>query len=337
MNAPSSPPAGAQVRDHPRTIGWVGTSALAMGGSNQMVFLVGALIAAQGSGAVPILIVGVLLGWAAAPGWIELVLMWPKRVGGIAATCAEAFRPYSPVLANLTGVCYWWGWVPTCGFTAILSATALHEWYLPWIPVTPLAIAVVLAFAGINLLGVRTVTRFAIPVASAAALLALLSAVIPIFAGTVDYARAVSFSLDTPFDGFFGVVTSAMAGLYLVGFAAPAFEAADLPRRRDQGPRAQRPTRRLRQRCDGRAVLRRAAPGLARLRGPRRDGRRAHDDPRSHLRAAAGGRRQGGRHLVPDRQHVHGHDAAARRRRAHALAALRGRAAAALVGQPQPP
>ena len=74
-----------------------------MGGSNQMVFLVGALIAAQGSGAVPILIVGVLLGWAAAPGWIELVLMWPKRVGGIAATCAEAFRPYSPVLANLTG------------------------------------------------------------------------------------------------------------------------------------------------------------------------------------------------------------------------------------------
>ncbi len=197
-----------------------------MGGSNQMVFLVGALIAAQGSGAVPILIVGLLLGWAAAPGWIELVLMWPKRVGGIAATCAEAFRPYSPVLANLTGVCYWWGWVPTCGFTAILSATALHEWYLPWIPVTPLAIAVVLAFTGINLLGVRTVTRVAIPVASVAALLALLSAIVPIFAGTVDYDRAVSFHLDTPFDGFFGVVTSAMAGLYLVGFAAPAFEAA---------------------------------------------------------------------------------------------------------------
>jgi amino acid transporter len=226
MNAPLSPPVGAEIREHPRTIGWLGTSAMAMGGSNQMVFLVGALIAAQGSGAIPILIVGVLLGWAAAPGWIELVMMWPKRVGGIAATCAEAFRPYSAVLANLTGVCYWWGWVPTCGFTAILSATALHEWYLPWIPVTPLAIGVVLTFAGINLLGVHAVTRFAIPVASVAALLALLSAVIPIFAGTVDYAQAVSFQLDTPFDGFFGVVTSAMAGLYLVGFAAPAFEAA---------------------------------------------------------------------------------------------------------------
>ena len=189
MSVPITPRDGAQAREHPRTIGWLGTSALAMGGSNQMVFLVGALIAAQGSGAIPILIVGVLLGWAAAPGWIELVLMWPKRVGGIAATCAEAFRPYSPVLANLTGVCYWWGWVPTCGFTAILSATALHEWYLPWIPVTPLAIAVVLAFTGINLLGVRTVTRVAIPVASVAAALALLSALVPILAGTVDYER----------------------------------------------------------------------------------------------------------------------------------------------------
>ena len=67
--------------------------------------------------------------------------MWPDRVGGIAATCAEAFRPYSPVLANLTGTCYWWGWVPTCGLTAILSASALHQWYLPWMPVKLLAVA----------------------------------------------------------------------------------------------------------------------------------------------------------------------------------------------------
>ena len=93
MSVLPSPSLGTQTREHPRTIGWLGTSALAMGGSNQMVFLVGALIAAQGSGAIPILIAGMLLGWAAAPGWIELVLMWPKRVGGIAATCAEAFRP----------------------------------------------------------------------------------------------------------------------------------------------------------------------------------------------------------------------------------------------------
>jgi diguanylate cyclase (GGDEF)-like protein len=211
---------------HPRTMSWLGTSALAMGGSNQMVFLVGALIATQGSGAVPILVAGLLLSWAAAPGWTELVLMWPDRIGGIAASCAEAFRPYSPVLANLTGVCYWWGWVPTCGFTAILSATALHEWYLPFIPVTPLAVGIILTFLAINLLGVRVVTRVAIPIACAAALLALLSAVVPLISGSIDLHRAVSFHLKTPFHGAFGALTSAMAGLYLVGFAAPAFEAA---------------------------------------------------------------------------------------------------------------
>jgi len=94
-----SPPS---LTSHPRTISWLGTSALAMGGSNQMVFLVAALIAVNGSGAIPVLIVGLLLSWMAAPGWTELVLMWPGRVGGIAATCAEAFKPYSPVLANLT-------------------------------------------------------------------------------------------------------------------------------------------------------------------------------------------------------------------------------------------
>jgi hypothetical protein len=49
---------------------------------------------AKAAAAVPLLIVGVLLGWAAAPAWTELVLMWPNRVGGIAAACAEAFRPY---------------------------------------------------------------------------------------------------------------------------------------------------------------------------------------------------------------------------------------------------
>src|SRR6185312_1611038 len=145
---------------HPRVLGWFGTTALAMGGSNQMIFLITALfvgqgdILGQGSAAVPLLIFGLLLGWAAAPGWTELILMYPNRVGGIAATCAEAFRPYSPVLANLAGVCSWWGWVPTCGLTAILSASAIQQWYLPELPVAPLAAAIVAGFAIVNLLGI---------------------------------------------------------------------------------------------------------------------------------------------------------------------------------------
>src|SRR5579859_2053452 len=72
---------------HPRTIGWIGTTALAMGGSNQSLFLIGILLLSQGSAAVPLLIVGLVLSWSAAFGWTELAVMFPNRVGGIAATC----------------------------------------------------------------------------------------------------------------------------------------------------------------------------------------------------------------------------------------------------------
>lgn len=216
----------AATQPHPRHLGWVQTMALAMGGSNQSLFILGALLLAQGSAAIPLLAVGLVLAWMALPGWVELVMMWPDRVGGIAATCAEAFRPYSAVLANLTGVCYWWGWVPTCGLTAVLSASALHTWVLPGVGVTVLAITILLLFTVINLCGVKWVGRLAVPVALISALLAFLSAVVPVFAGRVDWHQAFNFQLLTPFHGFFGQVTSAMAGLYLIGFASPAFEAA---------------------------------------------------------------------------------------------------------------
>ena len=217
---------------HPRRIGWIGTVALAMGGSNQCLFLITALfvgqgdISGQGSAAVPLLLVGLLLSYAAAPGWTELVLMSPDRVGGIASACTAAFRPYSPILSALTGVCYWWGWVPTCGITAIMSATALQAWCLPSVPVPLIACAIVVAFTAVNLCGVAWVARLAVPFAAASATLAFVSALAPILSGTVDWTRAFDFHLTLPFPGWFGAVTSLMAGLYLIGFGAPAFEAA---------------------------------------------------------------------------------------------------------------
>ncbi len=224
--------ANAPAREHPRTLGWLTTTAMAMGGSNQSLFLIGALfigqdpIPGQGSAAVPLLILGLLLSWAAAPGWVELILMYPQRVGGIAATCAEAFKPYSPVLANLTGVCYWWGWVPTCGLTALLSAAAIHDWLNLTIDVKWIALAIVCLFTFINLSGVKWTGRFALPFAFTSATLAFISCLAPVLAGKVDWHQATDFHLTLPFPGWFGALSSAMAGLYLVGFAAPAFEAA---------------------------------------------------------------------------------------------------------------
>ena len=217
---------------HPRTVGWFGTTAVAMGGVNQSLFLLGVLfigqgaIPGQGSAAVVLLGIGLLLSWAAAPGWTELILMYPNRVGGIASSCSEAFRPYSPILANLTGVCYWWGWVPTCGLTALLASSAIVQWYLPGLSVPLLATGIVVFFTFVNLCGVKWVMRLAMPLATLAAALAFMSAVIPVVSGSVDWERAFTFTLTVPFDGWFGQITSVMAGLYLIGFAAPAFEQA---------------------------------------------------------------------------------------------------------------
>ncbi len=69
-------------------------------------------------------------------------------------------------------------------------------------------------------------TRLAIPIAVASASLAFLSSLIPILTGAVDWTQATTFTLTSPFPGWFGDLTSVMAGLYLIGFAAPAFEAA---------------------------------------------------------------------------------------------------------------
>ena len=86
MTTPRDTPPGAAFPNHPRTLGWLGTTALAMGGSNQSLFLIGALVLSQGTAAIPLLAVGLVLSWFAAPGWTELILMSPKRVGGIAAS-----------------------------------------------------------------------------------------------------------------------------------------------------------------------------------------------------------------------------------------------------------
>jgi len=217
---------------HPRTIGWFGTTSVAAGAFNQSLFLMSVLfigqgsIPGQGSACVPLMIVALLLSWAATPGWTELLLMYPNRVGGIAATCAEAFRPYSPVLAALTGVCYWWGWMPASGLTAWMAASVLHDWCIPWIPVSVQAVAIVLFYTVVNLCGVKWAMRSAMPTAIAAGVLAFLSGLIPVLSGHVDWHQAFTYHLTVPFPGWFGKVTSIMAGIYLIGYLAPAFEQA---------------------------------------------------------------------------------------------------------------
>ena len=71
-------PATREDRDvHPRTIGWFGTVALAMGGSNQSLFLISGLMLSQGSGAVPLLVGGCFLS-RQRPAGSSSASWWPK-------------------------------------------------------------------------------------------------------------------------------------------------------------------------------------------------------------------------------------------------------------------
>ncbi|HVI88521.1 MAG TPA: ATP-binding protein [Dongiaceae bacterium] len=217
---------------HLRTIGWFGTTSIAMGGINATIYVLGALfvgdavIPGHGTVAAVLLAVGMVLSWVATPGWIELALMYPKRVGGIVATCVEAFHPYSPIVATLIGVGYWFAYATYVGLSAVFSAALISQWLFPSIPAGVLAVGIILVLAAISLCGLKWMARLAMPMAIATAALAFLSALLPVFSGTINWQRAFDYDLTVPFPGHFGELTSLMAGLFLVCWAAPPFELA---------------------------------------------------------------------------------------------------------------
>ena len=261
--------------------------------------------------------------------------MWPNRVGGIAATCAEAFRPYSPVLANLTGVCYWWGWVPTCGLTALLSASrAAPRGTCRASRSTPLAIAIIVLSSPASTSAASTGSRGSrsrSPCVLGAAWRSSRRS-IPVFAGRRRLAPGHDVPPDDPVPRRRSAsVTSAMAGLYLIGFAAPAFEAAACHVGETSDPDRNVPRAMFASGGDGR----RCTSSCCRWSGSASlgaDGRSSGDLATTlgpTFAPLLGGAAQGGGDLVHGLQHVPRHAAAARRRGAHAVAARRGRAAAA--------
>ena len=177
--------------------------------------------------------------------------MWPNRVGGIAATVPRRSARTAPCSRTSPGVCYWWGWVPTCGLTALLSASALHQWYLPCMPVDRLAIGHRRCFAVLNLCGHRVghPHREADRVRLGAA--GLCVGVIPVVAGNVDWGAgrhvppedAVHRRLRRSHQRDGGPLPDRLRRARLRG--------RGLPRRRDARPRPQRAARDVRERRDG--------------------------------------------------------------------------------------
>jgi len=173
------------------------------------------------------LIIGLILSWAALPGWTELIRMWQTVLWhcghlrrGIPALCAGAGQSEPAFRIGGVGFLH-------ADMTALLSAAAISPWVLPGnlYPLLASGIIVTLS-ADVNFLGVvwLAVSRPELrlfrkgwhsyrPLCSAC--------------GTVDWPRALDFHPDHPFSRTVRGYTSAIAGSLFPGwFRRAAFEAA---------------------------------------------------------------------------------------------------------------
>lgn len=181
-------------------------------------------ILGQGSAGIPILALGVVFAWLAAPGWLELALMYPNKVGGIVAFCQEAFQKYCPVITPILGLGYAMGGGLGCGIGAMFIANLIQSYYFPQISSTIVAAILVLLAFLCSLCRLKTIGRLIFPIVLAAFILSLLSCFIPVISGNVDWQTATDFHLNTSFEGVFGSLTSFMAGFLLVNFTVPSYE-----------------------------------------------------------------------------------------------------------------
>lgn len=208
-----------------RKIGLFGLCAVAVAGSTPMIFTVGSVFATQGTAAISLMLACVIVSALAVPGFIELVLMYPNKEGGIAGVVGEAFKPYNPIIGNLAGTFYWWSWFEGSSFAATLVATVIKQLFptltisVPWIATIIILFCTLLSFGGM-----KVVTRLLIPFALSGVLLSVLSIFVPLYSGSINWTQAFDTTLKTTFGGAFGQFTSIMAGMFFLAYAIPAYE-----------------------------------------------------------------------------------------------------------------
>lgn len=206
-----------------RSISWMGATALAFGGINLSIYTMGPLIGQYGTAIIPLFILALLLTAISNMGYLELVLMYPDKSGGITVACTDAFRAYSPILTPILGVGYWFAWLLAASFAALYAAQIIQH-NLPWVSINCLSAFLIAVVALLNLGGLSWVSRFAIPLAAAAAFLALLAVFIPVLTGQVVWEHMLHFSLVFPLSNEFGKLSSLMAGFYFIGWIVPGSE-----------------------------------------------------------------------------------------------------------------
>ena len=124
----------------------------------------------RGSAADP----GFAAEWAAAPGWTELVPVAQSRRRRDRRRVLRRISAVQPGPLRAGRLVLLVGLDSTSGLTALLSASAIGQWFLPSVPVNAIAIAIICIFLAVNLCGLRTVARLAIPICGVSTVLAFL-------------------------------------------------------------------------------------------------------------------------------------------------------------------
>jgi signal transduction histidine kinase/CheY-like chemotaxis protein/L-asparagine transporter-like permease len=124
----------------------------------------------------------------------------------------------------MAGLCNWWGWTATCGLAATAITDIVGPALAPALPPLVLSTAILTGLVAIALSGLRATIGAAFVAAFVVVILVFAAVWSPIAAGMVHPWRLSKITLTTPFGGRFGQVSSVMAGLFQVGYAAPAIE-----------------------------------------------------------------------------------------------------------------
>ncbi len=335
----SNPDTHPATAEHPRTLGWVATTALAMGGSNQSLFLITALFAGQGeipgqgSAAVPLLIVGLLLALGRGAGL--------DRAG---SHVSEAGRRHCRNLRGSVSPLQ-----PGIGqphrrllLVGLGSDLRLDCDFLrcrdPRMVSAQCACASPRVRAGVVLRAGQSMRCEVGRQAGDSDRDRVGGARVHFSAGS-DRGRAGGLAAgdDVPSDGAVrGLVRRAHrrhGGSLSDRLCRARVRGCRVPRRRNRRSQQERAARHVRERRHGVGVFHRAAGRVARRAGSRATRQGSHAGAGTDVCAGVRQLRQGGRDLVHDVQHVPRHAAAACRRRAHDVAARRGRPAAAHAGE----
>ncbi len=205
-------------------IGWLGMTAIGFGGACLSIYTMSSLLVGQGTITLPLMALGFLISIFSSIGYLELVLMYPKKIGGITNACADIFKPYNPIFSNLAGTSYWFAWLTATSFAAQYLASIVQPMFFPSISVNLLATGLIIAVTAVCLMGLRCVQWVIVPLALAVLIMAVATVIVPIEVGQVNWATATNFQLIQTIPTDFGALTNIMACLYLIGWSVPAYE-----------------------------------------------------------------------------------------------------------------